>query len=92
MENVNQDAMLNNQSQTFKPDTGGPAQTPDESIMINEDYNPVDLVGDVDSGPDGTGKPSGSPNMELDTDSYGNDDSLGNNDGTEPDPAMTDGE
>ena len=26
MENVDQDAMLNEQSQTFRPDTGGPAQ------------------------------------------------------------------
>lgn len=90
MENVNQDAMFNEQSQTFRPDTGGPAQTPDESIMINEDYNPTDLVGDVDSGPDGMGNDSGSPNMEPDHTNYGNGDSLGNNDGTEPDPALSD--
>jgi len=90
MENVNQDAMLNKRSQTFQPDTGGTAQTPDESIMLNEDYNPTDLVGDVDSGPDGTGVASGSANMEPDRTNYGNSDSLGNNDGTEPDPALTD--
>ncbi|WP_080055973.1 hypothetical protein [Spirosoma aerolatum] len=90
MENVNQDAMLKKQSQTFSPETEGPAQTPDESIMLNEDYNPTDLIGKVDSGPDGKGKPSGSPNMEVDEDSFGNDDSLGNNDGTEPDPSLTD--
>ncbi|WP_420150037.1 hypothetical protein [Spirosoma sp.] len=90
MENVNQDAMLNEQSQTFRPDTGGTAQTPDESIMLNEDYNPVDLAGDVDSGPDGTGVPSGSSSMEPDTLNYGNGDTLGNNDGTEPDPEATD--
>lgn len=39
---------------------------------------------------DGTGAFSGSPNMEPDRGSYGNDDSIGNNDGTEPDPAWTD--
>ncbi|GAB4016298.1 hypothetical protein [Spirosoma koreense] len=90
MENVNQDAMLNEQSQTFRPDTGGPAQTPDESIMLNEDYDPADLAGDVDSGPDGTGSASGSAAMEPDRSNYGNGDSLGNNDGTEPDPELTD--
>ena len=90
MENVNQDAMLNEQSQTFHPDTGGPAQTPDESIMLNEDYNPTDLAGDVDSGPDGIGIASGSSAMEPDQNHYGNGDTLGNNDGTEPDPALTD--
>ena len=90
MENVNQDAMLNEQSQTFRPDTGGPAQTPDESIMINEDYNPTDLAGDVDSGPDGTGVASGSATMEPDSNNYGNGDALGNNDGTEPNPETSD--
>ena len=90
MENVNQDAMLNERSQTYRPETGGPAQTPDESIMINEDYKPTDLAGDVDSDPDGTGVASGSPNMELDTEHLGNGDALGNNDGTEPDPEMPD--
>ncbi|GAB4021767.1 hypothetical protein GCM10028808_67640 [Spirosoma migulaei] len=105
MENVNQDAMLNEQSQTFRPSTGGTDQTPDDSILLNEDYNPTDLAGDVNSPPttptdeeeaatgnDGTGAFSGSPNMEIDRDSYGNDDSIGNNDGTEPDPAWTDEE
>ncbi|AUD01717.1 hypothetical protein [Spirosoma pollinicola] len=103
MENVNQDAMLNEQSQTFSPTTGGTAQTPDDSIMLNEDYNPADLAGDVNSPPttptdeeeaatgnDGTGAFSGSPNMEADRTNYGNGDSLGNNDGTEPDPEMND--
>lgn len=90
MENVNQDAMLNKQAQTFQPDTDGPAQTPDESIMINEDYNPTDLAGDVDSGPDHTGIASGSPSMEPDQTHYGNGDTLGNNDGTETDPETTD--
>ena len=82
--------MLNERSQTFQPETGGTTQTPDESIVLNEDYNPVDLAGDVDSGPDGTGIASGSPNMEPDRTNYGNADSLGNNDGTEPDPSLTD--
>ncbi|MBD2753709.1 hypothetical protein [Spirosoma validum] len=90
MENVNQDAMLNERSQTFRPDTDGPAQTPDESIMINEDYNPTDLAGDVDSGPDGIGNPSGSAAMEPNLTDYGNGDTLGNNDGTEPDPELSD--
>lgn len=90
MENVNQDAMLNEQSQTYRPSTGGPAQIPDDSTMLSEDYDPAELAGRVDSGPDGIGVPSGSPNMEQDTDTFGNGDSLGNNDGTEPDPAQTD--
>ena len=90
MENVNQDAMLNERGQTFRPDTGGTDQTPDDSVMLNEDYNPTDLAGDVDSGPDGTGVASGSAAMEPDTDNYSNSDSLGNNDGTEPDPDMVD--
>jgi hypothetical protein len=90
MENVNQDAMLNERSQTFTPETEGPAQTPDESIMLNEDYNPTDLAGDIDSGPDGTGRASGSPTMEPDRNHFGNGDTLGNNDGTEPDPELSD--
>ncbi|WP_460955444.1 hypothetical protein [Spirosoma litoris] len=103
MENANQDAMLNEQSQTFNPSTGGTAQTPDDSITLNEDYNPTDLAGDVNSPPTtptdeqdaakpnkGTGAASGSPNMEPDLTNYGNGDALGNNDGTEPDPAWTD--
>lgn len=42
------------------------------------------------TGNDGTGAVSGSPNMEPDTtiDGYGNGDTLGNNDGTEPDPEL----
>ncbi|QJW90627.1 hypothetical protein HNV11_15165 [Spirosoma taeanense] len=103
MENVNQDAMLNEQSRTFKPDTGGTDQTPDDSIMMNEDYNPADLSGDAHKMPttptdeqdaanpvDRSGAASGSPNMEPDVTNYGNGDSLGNNDGTEPDPEQTD--
>ena len=66
--------MLNERSQTYRPETGGPAQTPDESVMMDEDYNPTDLAGDVDSGPDGIGVASGSPNMELDTEHLGNGD------------------
>ena len=103
MENVNQDAMLNEQSQTYNPQTGGPMQTPDESIMMNEDYNPTDLSGDAHTMPttptdeqeavtgnDGTGAVSGSPNMEPDVNNYGNGDSLGNNDGTERSPEIAD--
>jgi hypothetical protein len=91
MENVNQDAMLNERIHTPRPDgMGGTDQTPDDSIMLNEDYNPMDLAGGVDSGPDGTGVASGSPTMEPDRTNFGNSDSLGNNDGTEPDPSMTD--
>jgi len=96
MENTNQDS-------TIGSTTGGTAQTPDDSILINQDYNPTDLAGDVNSPPttptdeeeaatgnDGTGAASGSPNMEVDRSNYGNGDTLGNNDGTEPDPEMTD--
>lgn len=103
MENTNQDAMLNGQSQTYRPDTDGPMQTPDEAGMLNDDYNPTDLSGDAHSIPTtptdeqdlatinkGTGAASGSPNMEPDVDNYGNGDSLGNNDGTEDDPEDTD--
>lgn len=90
MENVNQDAMLNKSPQPARPDTGDTAQVPDDSVMLSEDYNPTDLAGEVDSGPDGVGIASGSPTMEQDTDNYGNGDSLGNNDGTETDPTLTD--
>ncbi|GAB2542219.1 hypothetical protein [Spirosoma aerophilum] len=103
MENTNQDAMLNEQSRSFDPSTGGTAQTPDDSILLNEDYNPSDLAGDVNAPPttptdeeeaatgnDGTGAVSGSPNMEADRTNYGNGDSLGNNDGTEPSPEWSD--
>ena len=82
--------MLNKRPQPAHPNSGETAQVPDDSVMLNEDYNPTDLAGEVDSGPDGVGVASGSPTMEQDTDNYGNGDSLGNNDGTEPDPAMTD--
>ena len=103
MENVNQDAMLNQPSQTIGTGSEGTDQTPDDSILINEDYNPADLAGDVNAPPttptdeqeaatgnDGTGAVSGSPNMEADRSNYGNGDSLGNNDGTETDPEQTD--
>jgi hypothetical protein len=103
MENSNQDAMLNEQSQTFRPDTGGPAQIPDSSNMLNETYDPTDLSGDANKMPTtptdeeeassvsgSTGAVSGSPNMEPDMGNYGNGDALGNNDGTEDDPEETD--
>ena len=103
MENVDQDAMLNEQSRTYTPTTGGTDQTPDDSIMLNEDYNPSDLAGDVNAPPttptdeqeaatgnDGTGAVSGSPNMAPDVTNYGNGDAMGNNDGTEPDPESID--
>lgn len=103
MENVNQDAMLNEQSQPSQPDTAGPAQVPDQAVTMNQAYNPADLSGDANgmpmtptdeqeaaTGNDGTGAASGSPNMEPDRHNYGNGDTLGNNDGTEPDPEMGD--
>lgn len=95
--------MLNEQSQTFRPDTGGPAQTLDAGEMLTEAYDPTDLSGTSQSVPttptdeeeartgnDGTGAVSGSPNMEPDTTNYGNGDSLGNNDGTEDNPEEND--
>ncbi|MFD2934043.1 hypothetical protein [Spirosoma flavum] len=98
MENVNQDAMLNEH-----PNQSGTDQTPDDSILQNEDYNPTDLAGDVNAPPTtptdeqeaatsnhGSGAASGSPNMEPDLTNYSNGDALGNNDGTESDPEMTD--
>lgn len=103
MESPNQDAMLNEQGKTFTPDTGGLLQTPDQNTMLNEEYNPTDLSGDANTlpttptdeeeaatGNDGTGAASGSPNMEPDTtiNGFGNGDTLGNNDGTEPDPEI----
>lgn len=60
-----------------------------DETFLPEDENP-ELAGPIDSGPEGIGRASGSPNMEPDVDSIGNDDSLGNNDGTEPDPTITD--
>ncbi len=98
MENVNQDALLNEH-----PNKSGTDQTPDDSILQNEDYNPTDLAGDVNTAPatptdereaatnnHGSGAASGSPNMEPDLTNYGNVDALGNNDGTESDPELTD--
>ncbi len=95
--------MLNEQGQTFTPDTGGPVQAPDQSTMLNQEYDPTDLSGDAHSVPttptdeeeaatgnDGMGAVSGSPNMEADYSNYGNGDTLGNNDGTEDDPEETD--
>lgn len=103
MENTNQDAMLNPQSQTFRPDTGGPMQVPDDGAMLDEAYDPADLSGDVATlpttptdegeaatGNDGTGAVSGRPNMEPDRTSFGNSDALGNNTGTEDDPEEVD--
>lgn len=103
MESPNQDEMLNEQSKTFTPDTGGLMHAPDQNSMLNEEYNPTDLSGDANTlpttptdeeeaatGNDGTGAVSGSPNMEPDKAGYGNDNSLGNNDGTEPDPELSD--
>lgn len=103
MENVNQDAMLSKPAQAASPAQGETGQIPDDSTMLNEEFNPTDLAGDADAlpttptdeqeaatGNDGTGALSGSPNMEADFGNYGNADSLGNNDGTEPDPTMTD--
>lgn len=95
--------MLNEQSQTYSPSTGGPMQTTDQTEMPGDDYNPTDLSGDAYKMPTtptdeddaaneakGSGAASGSPNMEPDVNNYGNGESLGNNDGTEPDPEMAD--
>lgn len=95
--------MLNEQAQTYGSDTGGLMQTPDQNQMLNQEYDPTDVSGDANRMPttptdeqetamknDGTGAVSGSPNMEPDRRNYGNGDTLGNNDGTEPDPEMTD--
>ena len=78
-------------------------QTTDQSQMPGNDYNPTDLSGDANTLPttptdeddaakdtNGTGAASGSPNMEPDVNNYGNGDSLGNNDGTEPNPELAD--
>ncbi|MDB5240771.1 MAG: hypothetical protein JWP57_1396 [Spirosoma sp.] len=103
MESPNQDAQLNEQSTTFRPDTGGVMHIPDQNTMLTEAYNPSDLSSDANTlpttptdeedagmGNEKTGAISGSPNMEPDLTNYGNGDSLGNNDGTEPDPERTD--
>lgn len=103
MENTDQDAMLNQQAQTYDPETGGPIQTADQTQMPGDAYHPTDLSGDASALPatptdeddaagetNGTGAASGSPNMEPDVSNYGNGDSLGNNDGTEPSPEMND--
>lgn len=96
--------MLSEQSQTYSPSTGGPMQTTDQTEMPGDDYNPTDLSGDANTLPTtptdeddavasktkGSGAASGSPNMEPDVNNYGNGDSLGNNDGTEPSPEMAD--
>ena len=99
MENTNQDAMLHQSSPTYRPETGGPDQIPDERQMLSQDYEPTDLSGDAHSMPStptdedeqkvvpNSGAASGSPNMEPDLMTYGNGDALGNNDGTEDDPA-----
>lgn len=104
MESPNQDAQLNEQSTTFSPDTGGVMHIPEQDTMLTGEYNPSDLSGDAHTLPTtptdeeeaqkahmgNTGAVSGSPNMEPDLTNYGNGDSLGNNDGTEPDPELTD--
>jgi len=103
METMNQDAMLNERSQTYNSETDGQIQTTDQTEMPGQDHNPIDLAGDANTLPttpaneddaandiNGTGAASGSPNMEPDVNNYGNGDSLGNNDGTEPSPEMTD--
>lgn len=81
----------------------GPDQIPDIRRMTSEDYDPTNLAGDAYTlpsiltdeeealtGDDGTGAFSGSPNMERDRGHFGNGDTLGNNDGTEPDPERVD--
>ena len=103
MESANQDAQFNKQSTTFRPDTGGVMHIPEQDSMLTEDYNPSDLSVDAYTLPTtptdeeeaagvnkNTGAVSGSPNMEPDLTNYGNGDSLGNNDGTAPDPERTD--
>lgn len=103
MESPNQDAQHNEQSTTFSPDTGGVMHIPEQDTMLTEEYNPSDRSGDAYTlpttptdeeetrrGKENTGAVSGRPNMEPDLTNYGNGDSLGNNDGTEPDPELTD--
>lgn len=51
MEAPNQDAMLNQSSPSYRPDTGGPAQVPDDGRMLNQEYDPTDLSGDANTLP-----------------------------------------
>lgn len=50
MEAHNQDAMLNQSSPNYRPDTGGPAQIPDDGRMLNQEYDPTDLSGESTPG------------------------------------------
>ena len=93
MENVNQDAMLHSQPESFSPDTGGPMQIPDQATMLNDDASddPTGSLGITETA--STGAPSGSPAMEPDNNSGGGTgEAIGNNDGTETSPETTDGE
>lgn len=51
MEAPNQDAMLRQSSPNYQPDTGGPAQIPDDGRMLNQEYDPTDLSGDANTLP-----------------------------------------
>lgn len=85
--------MLNGQKQTDDPETGGTLQTTDQTKLPgNTSALPPTAIDEDDAASEtnGTGAASGSPNMEPDVNNYGNGDSLGNNDGTEPSPEMND--
>lgn len=66
-------------------------ESPNRNARPNEEHDPTDDKRATIATND-TGAASGNPNMEPDTtdDGYGNGDTLGNNDGTEPDPERTD--
>jgi len=82
------------------PATGGTLQITNQTQLPDNEYNPTDDASalpptatdknDAASENNATGAASGSPNMEPDVNNYGNGDSLGNNDGTEPSPEMND--
>lgn len=94
MQTPDQNTMLNEE---YNPTDLSGESTPGESTAPA--YRPGDAhtlpttptdEEEAATGHDGTGAVSGSPNMEPDTttDGYGNGDTLGNNDGTEPDPEI----
>lgn len=87
MHTPDQNSMLNEEYNPtdLSGESTAPADRPGDANTLPT--TPTDEE-EAATGNDGTGAVSGSPNMEPDTMSYGNNNALGNNDGTEPDPEM----
>lgn len=76
MENVNQDAMLHQQRPTYKSDTGGPLQIPDQTLMMGDEAS-ANVSRMVDNNFTDMAPSDGAHDASA---------SVGNNDGNLPDP------